>query len=325
MSPSPRRAVVLLITLGFIAMITALVLYQVTLSKETFDQVAQIEAENQFNVAFADMTGLIRTLRTNKELNDSEKLSILLDDFTLPPLTEPKSGLTIGFETRSYMNRLNINAMLQRLIDAERSDASQEPEEIGTIMAVLQRFFARFELADFRQLLDLMMDTVDRDDSERSPYSEIASDRKGFMQGRIYSFRHFKKIMDRYYRLTHDPNVYKITREAFETYFYFGDPASMGMLDCERLEPEVAALLDPQVEEGVDYCRYFGLIHPKMAKLFLMDTYGHYQNIEKNATKRKYLIKCTMTLETAYAKKALSFDYEFVHSGISNIEKNIHP
>ncbi|OQX72731.1 MAG: hypothetical protein B6D59_07625 [Campylobacteraceae bacterium 4484_4] len=115
--------------------------------------------------------------------------------------------------------------------------------------------------------------------------------------------------------------------------FYFGDPDATGLLDCERLEPAVSLPTEPpgvvELLTGealiqADYCRYFQNQYPAIAKLFLIDSYGHYQSIEKNSTKRKYLIKCTITLDTAYYKRDVAFDYEFESAGISNIEKDLH-
>ncbi|OQX72730.1 MAG: hypothetical protein B6D59_07620 [Campylobacteraceae bacterium 4484_4] len=174
-----------MLTLGFIAMITALVLYGVSLSKESFDDVASIEAENQFNVAFSDMLFLVEKLRNNKELNDTEKLSFLLDEMILPPITEPKSGITIGFIPETYMNRLNLNAILKRLIQSEEGEGDGRE----ALLAVpLERFFRFYEIADFPLLLDIMKDTIDMDLIERSGYSEIADENFDFRQGRIYFF-----------------------------------------------------------------------------------------------------------------------------------------
>ncbi len=330
MKRAPRRAVVLLLTLGFIAIITALVLYGVTLSKKSFDQVTSIEADNQFYVAFSDMLALVKRLRENRDLNDTEKLSFLLDEFSLPPITEPKSGITIGFIPETYMNRLNLNAILKRLV---QSDEKESDGQETLLLVPLERFFRFYEISDIPLLLDIMKDTIDPDLIERSGYSEIADENFDFRQGRIYSFDHLKQIFDRYYRISRDERIYKIDEEDFTKDFYFGDSDAMGLLDCERLEPAVSIpgeppgvveLLTGEATIQMDYCGYFKSRYPALAKLFLIDSYGHYQTIEKNTTKRKYLIKCILTLDTAYYKRDVAFDYEFESAGISNIEKDIH-
>ena len=327
-----KKAIVLMITLGFIAIITALVLYTLSISKKSFDVVSLIDAQNQFSLAFKDFDRIL--VQNSKAVKDADSLEMLLAASTIPPVTEPKTGLTLGFEMRSKMKRLNLNAILVQLLPAEGNCDQNLTTEL--LCRPLVRFFDRYEIRDRRTMLDLLLDTVDRDDIELGSDTEIANEDIDFAQGKIYSYNHLQKIFDRYYRLTSDKNVFRLDREKVESLFYFGDSnLSTQMLDC-RIDP--LAEEDPfgyivpshmqavePVEEGY-YCALFRDKSPALTtepELSELKQLFRIKEFDSNDTKSKYLLKCNLILGTGNLENELTFTYDITHKRIESIDESV--
>ncbi len=328
-----RKAIVLMMTLGFIAIITALVLYTLTISQKSFDEVAVIDAQNQFSITFKDFNYILNSI--TKDVNDSDTLNILLSS-DIPPLTEPKTGIVIGFDMSSRMKKINLNMILKDLISSEGNCDQNVTTQI--LCRPLKRFFEIYGLNAEQTMIDLLIDTVDKDDLELGSETEIANDDIDFAQGRIYSYNHLDKIFKRYYDLSSDKNIFKIDREKFEEFFYFGDAnKTTGMLDCKRdpmLEQtdtnklkDAFFLLLPQqyLEEESDICALFKDDSAQMqndAQLKEIKTLFRVGEFDSNDTKSKYLIECNLTLGTSSYEKELVFDYDIIHKRIDRIEES---
>ena len=306
-----RNGIVLMMTLGFIAVITALILWSVSISKSRFDKVIAIDAENQFSIVFQDFTKLI----TKIDINSTDALTMFLS-MDLPPLVEPKTKIGLGFHPASLMDKLNINYILYSLVEHETNttNAYQDPY----LRRPLEKFLAKFELSDPLTMIDFLLDTVDKDDIERAGFSEIATENFDFRQGKIYNFTHFKKIRDVYYQSTRDEKVFEINQKEFEKYFYFGEPKERLLLDCDSLEVDAAMGLIVEDEmfiaEDTDYCAE--------ANNTAMKTLNKIYNISQFANKKKYLVKCILNLDTENDLREISFDYDVSAKRISNIDKN---
>ncbi len=322
-----KKAIVLMMTLGFIAIITALVLYTLSISQKSFTAVAQIDAQNQFSLTFKDFSEILT--RMTKEVKTPEALDALLS-MDIPPLTEPKTGLTIGFEMVSYMRKINLNTLLTQLLPAEGNCDMNLSTEI--LCRPLERFMDKYEIRDKRLLMDLLLDTVDRDDLELGGETEIGATDIDFAQGKIYSFNHLKKIFDQYYRLSSDKNIFRLDRETVENVFYFGDTnSSAQMLDCG---------LDPTIDEDVfqyilpahmlgavtDYCMLFTAkagafaADPELQEIKKLFTVKQF---DLNDTKSKYLLKCNLILGTPSVENDLLFTYDITHKRIDSIEESL--
>jgi hypothetical protein len=324
-----KKAIVLMMTLGFIAIITALVLYSLSISKRSFDVVAMIDAQNQFSLAFKDFDAILKT--STKEVKDADTLDMLLAASTIPPMTEPKTGVTVGFSMESKMKKLNINSILSQLLPDGNCDENLNSE---LLCRPLERFFDLYEIRDKRVMLDIMLDTMDRDDMELGSDTEIANEDIDFAQGKIYSYNHLQKIFKRYYQLTSDKNIFKIDREKVESVFYFGDTnVSKQMLDCRPnlmggedvfsyiLPSHMIAL---EVAEPDYYCALFRDKSPAL------ETEPELRNLKKlfrikqfdlNDTKSKYLLKCNLILGTANQENELLFTYDLTHKKIESIDE----
>ena len=307
-----KKGIVLMMTLGFIAVITALILWSVSISKNRFDKVVEIDAENQFQLIFNDFTKMV----TQFDINSSDKLQLFLAmDF--PALVESESKIGIGFHPKSLMDKLNINYILGTLVDHETntSKASQDP----FLRRPLEKFFAQYELSDRDTMIDFLLDTIDKDDMDRGSETEIVTQNFDFRQGKIYDYEHFKKIMKRYYQGTEDENIFKITKEDFKEVFYFGEPNERLGLDCESLyiAKSMGLIVEGEmlITEETDFCAE--------AKNQSMSTLNKIYNIAPFAKKKKYLIECTIDLDTEDSHRGISFEYDVSTKRISNIDKNI--
>jgi hypothetical protein len=306
-----RKGIVLMMTLGFIAVITALILWSVSISKSRFDKVVAIDNENQVSIIFKDFISLI----TKFDINSSDSLALFLS-LDLPPLAEEKTHIGLGFHSQSLMDKLNINYILSSLVEHETNTTGAYQDIY--LRRPLEKFFAKFQLSDPFTMIDLLLDSIDKDDIERSGFSEIVSQEFDFRQGKIYSFEHFKKIRDYYYKSTRDENIFKITKEDFESYFYFGEPKERLLLDCSSLyiEKAMSLLIEDEmvITSESDFC--------EEAKMPQMKTLKEIYNISQFENKKKYLVKCILNIDTENVLREISFEYDVSTKRISNIDKN---
>ena len=306
-----RNGIVLMMTLGFIAVITALIMWSVSISKSRFDKVLALQAENQFSLVFKDFSKLI----TKLDINSSDGLRMFLS-MDLPPLAEEKTKIGLGFHPVSLMDKLNINYIVDALIVHETNTTN--PHHVEFLRRPLEKFFRSHELSDPNTMIDFLLDTVDSDDFERASYSEIVAEDYDFRQGKIYDFRHFKKIKEYYYKSTRDKNVFRLTQSEVEAFFYFGEPKEKLLLDCETVDVGAAMSLivedEMMITEETDFCAESNTTQMKTLK--------EIYNISQFANKKKYLVKCILNLDTENALREISFDFDVSSKRISNIDKN---
>ena len=306
-----RRGIVLLMTLGFIAVITALILWSVSISKSRFDKVVSIDNENQFSLIFKDFTKSI----TQLDINSSEMLEIFLRLY-IYPLPEEKTGIGLGFESQTLMDKLNINYILSSLVNHETnsSGAYQDPY----LRRPLEKFFASFELSDPFLMVDILLDCIDRDDLERGSFTEIVLEDFDFRQGKIYNFEQFEKIKSAYYKSSRDENIFKITKEKFENVFYFGEPKERLLLDCKGRH--IIDTLSLIVEDEMSILAESDICQE--ANTTAMKTLNQIYNISQFANKKKYLVKCNLNIDTENSMRNVSFIYDVSTKRISDIDKN---
>ena len=302
-----------MMTLGFIAVITALIMWSVSISKSRFDKVVAIDAENQFSLVFQDFTKLIKKF----DINSSDDLSLFLA-MDLPPLVEEKTKIALGFHPTSLMDKLNINYILATLVNHEINVTQAGEEEDIYLRRPLEKFFTFYELQDTSTMIDFLLDTIDQDDFERSSYSEIAQEHFDFREGKIYDFNHFETIKENYYKSTRDANIFQISQSDFEQFFYFGEPKDRLLLDCSSFN--VGAAMGLIVEDEM-------LISPESdfcaeANNTTMQILNKLYNISQFTNKSKYLVKCIINLDREDNMREISFDFDVSTKRISNIDKN---
>lgn len=304
-----KKAIVLLMTIGFITVISALVVIAVSISQKRFNEVAFLEAQNQFSVVFKDFVTMLNN--NVKQVTKNEHLEMLLL-YSMPPLKEPETGVEVGFLIESQMGKLNLNYLLDQVV--------KDPDDNGSLaIKPIVNYFALYELKEPQTMMDLLLDTIDADDMERSGYTELVSENFDFRQGRIYSFKHLKKLFDRYYQLSKDPNVYQINRESFEDIFYYGDAnKTKQLLDCNELYTgTVVALMTDNYYEGNEFAEFCDEANRSGTVLNnLKDIY----NISSFEDSNQYLIKCDLIFNTDTYKRNITFEYDIKSKRIDNID-----
>ncbi len=306
-----RHGIVLMMTLGFIAVITALILWSVSISKNRFDKVVEIDGENQVSIVLKDFVSLIKSI-------PQKEFETLLAMPTLPPIPEEKTKIGLGFSIKSYMDKLNLNAILKSIVEDERKNKTVPKE----LLRPLNKFFDTHELSNPYLFIDLLL-AVSRGDSE------IALEDFDFRVGKIYNFDHFKKIEDYYYENTQDENIYKISRDELERFFYFGENNdTAGGLDCQKDRDvgrnpygALSLIVNDEMQlnalEDDGYCQELNTSNNPAMK-----TLNNIYNISQFANKKKYLVKCTLYLDVDNNIRNISFDYDVKTKRISNIDKN---
>lgn len=299
-------------TIGFIALISALVLISLSISKRSFNEVIYLDARNQFSIVFKDFVTMLRS--NSDKIKTAEDLDMLLG-FFMPAMKEPKTGIEFGFDLESKMGKLNVNYLLDQIIlDVNRT-------KIEDLERPFINYFSNFSLKEPRLLLDIFIDTIDKDDIERGAYSEIVSDDFDFRQGKIYSYNHLQKIFDQYYKVSYDSNIYKIDRDSWEEAFYFGDTNSSNqLLDCNQLDMTSAINLItdnryPNYSE-LDFCQML-----KDGEEDLVNLKDIYNISDFNKT-NQYLIQCTIVFNTENFNRNVRFDYDIKTGKVGNIDKN---
>ncbi|MCH9812315.1 MAG: hypothetical protein K0U47_00020 [Epsilonproteobacteria bacterium] len=313
-----KKAIVLLMTIGFIAIISALVLISLSISKKSFDQAVALDAQNQFSVVFKDFVEILKT--NSKSVKKETDLDIFLG-FSMPPMIEPKTGVEVGFLLESQMGKLNINYMLARMVAADTNSSLQD--ERTHFQEVLERYFEQYGIDDRIRMVNLLLDTVDEepDPIERGAYTEIVAEDFDFRQGKIYSFAHLKKIFAHYYKNSYDVNVYKIDQDTWEETFYYGDSniSKKTFLDCNQFDftPTVDLLTNnAYLGQVVDYCDEANQSNTDLSNL------KKFYNISSFDNNNSYLIKCSIIFNTENFKRNVTFDYEVTTAEINNIDKN---
>ncbi len=311
-----RKAIVLLMTIGFITLISALVLISLSISKRSFDEVAYLGARNQFSVVFKDFVTLLE--KNSENVKTPENLDMLLS-FFLPAMVEPKTGIEFGFDVESKMGKLNVNYLLDQMV----LDVNDENRTI--LEKPFFNYFSNYDIRDKQLLLNIMIDTVDKDDSERGAYSEIAAEDFDFRQEKIYSYNHLNKIFEHYYKTSNDANIYKVNRDSWDELFYFGDTnKSKQLLDCNQLDmiPTINLITDnryPNYEE-LDFCQEFNeTVIQDSEDLKELKKIYKISPFDKN---KQYLIQCNIIFNTENFKRNVKFDYNLKTGKVDNIDKN---
>jgi len=309
-----KKAIVLLITLALLSIISTLIVVSLNISTKNLDRVAYIDAQNQFSLVFKDFVKIIKNF--SKDINDSQTLDMFLSNSTLPGLYDEKSGITIGMMVETKMDRINLNYLLNQLVQNSKNGDVNLTSEF--LLTPLEKFSAFYRLSDSALFIDLLLDTIDQDQEERAPFSEISALDFDFREGKVFSFNHLKKIFNHYYKLSHDERIFAITENDFDRFFYFGDTKKYGLLDCNRVSSEVMKLLirDDFDMQDSDYCTLFKDPPDELKKIKKI---YNITDFDKNS---KYLVECQVILNTDEFNQTVSFDFDINSARIESIDKN---
>ncbi len=98
-----KKAIVLLVTIGFIAIITAIILQTVAISKSSLDDLMSLKRQNQMMLLINDAKKILE----NKDLVD-----YLTENETKIPIQDQKSGLSLTFSCVSLKTRFDLDKLL---------------------------------------------------------------------------------------------------------------------------------------------------------------------------------------------------------------------
>jgi len=280
-----KKAVVLLITLGFITVITVLIMQTVTLSKSSLDDLTKVKTQNQLMLYMTNVTKLLK----NQKADDIR--DYLLDQEI--PVFDEKSGVNLTVKCQALDDKLNLN----RLLSCNNTKCDE----------IIKRYAKDKELADEDYFLALLKDTVaPLEAGERRAGSRIVIDDKTFSDGCILNYKTIKQIQDKYYQELKDPNIYKINKDEFLDIFYLSD---LKLKDGNNSEPNDAVSKVLGCYENDDACqKEFNNINNSLKKITRCSTSKNNQTIQT-----KDLIQCKVNLYTGDESHSIVFKYNLNH------------
>lgn len=175
-----------------LAIFSILVLKSFSISGQFINDNNEIRLLAQSNRLLLDSKKIVK--EALKDINSTEALEFLF----LKPFVIPNQDFTLSFSFFPLDNGLNINKLLAN---------SKRNEEFITIF---ENILISYNVLDAQFLTDLVLDTLDADETERSYGSEIILQNKFFTNGKIYSKEHFDQIINHYVQIKDDKNIYKI-------------------------------------------------------------------------------------------------------------------
>ena len=218
-----KKGIALLITIGFVAVLTALIAYIFSLSNSVFNEAKKVHSLNQGQILSGDIKKLID--RYIQDVNSSDDFSNFL--IGIPPFYDTKSGLGIEIEIAPLSNRIDINSILVK------NKVNKNIEEF------LQKICADYNVLDPSFFIALVLDTIDTDDISRQALSEISLQNTKYTNGKIFDEAQFEVLKKYYSNVVQDKSIFNIPWKKF---IYFGD-SKPGIVDCDRMSKEMIDIL----------------------------------------------------------------------------------
>ena len=103
-----RKGIALLITMGFITVLTGIIAYMFSITGGVFDEAIKVDAKNQRTILLRDIKSILDS--KVDDIKDSEDLSNLL--LGMPPFYDKKSELSLHVELEYLSDRVNLNSLL---------------------------------------------------------------------------------------------------------------------------------------------------------------------------------------------------------------------
>jgi len=162
----------------------------------------------------------------SKEINSSSDLDMLFNTF---PFVSDNFKVLITISPLS--SKIDVNELKNKKAKKH-------------IISMLQNILTQYNIQDPQYFINLILDTLDKDTLERNPPSEICIENSTFLNGKIYNFKHFKKILFFYEKNRMDKSIYNIP---WKKLFYFGD-GNIKPVDFERMPKEIKTALGLEEE-----------------------------------------------------------------------------
>jgi len=214
-----RKSIALFVTLIFLSII-------VTLINSIFGVYDKFTAQNVFYKSIAQNSLIIKNIKDilsdiSDDINSNEDLDMLFQRYKLN-----YADTLLNIKISPLFDKININ---------EISLTTQSPY----IRKYLYDILEFYNVKDPEYFIDLIEDTIDSDTEEKNAFSEIKLTNPEFPNGKIYSYKHFEKILKFYANERRDKNIFKIP---WRKLIYFGEK-KLYPIDCERIDKNIASYL----------------------------------------------------------------------------------
>ncbi len=259
-----KKGIALVIVLIFIIVMGLLVTSAFRLTTRVALQSQKQKTIAQSAVIVQDikkiLDGRFKKIKSNKELSEIFSEDGLIYD--------KKSGLDIHIKISPLSNKININAAL---INGKKNDY---------IIDILNRIYEKYNLLNPLFFTSLILDTIDTDDIEREPFSEISLQNINYTNGSVYNQEHFLILQNYYAKITQDKNIFKIP---WGKLIYFGRNVSgYDSLDCDRLSDEMIATLGIYGLSKINCSTIEDSKYKKFIKMYLFQPFKKMKHYEIN-------------------------------------------
>ena len=285
-----KKGIALLITIGFIAILTALMAYMFSISNSTFENIENLESKNQNFIIYKDIKTILD--ERAKNLKSSEGLSVFL--LGIPSTFDKKTKLRLSVELQSLSNKVNINSIIIK----NKQDVS--------IISFLKRVCEQYNVLDVTFFTNLVLDTIDEDSLSRGAMSEINQENIKFSNGRIVGKEHFDALINYYANKSGDTNILDVP---WEKLIYFG-ALSKSTIDCNRMSEELIVTL-LQSNESFTSCEEINT--PKAKEL------AKQYNLKAFSPESSYFVLATVMYELDKRANKLSFMYDIKTKEVNGI------
>ena len=276
-----KKGIALLLTLSFLiislSIIGSVFLLYKKLTNNNFEYSI---AENSFIIE--SVSSKLKNIKFNSS-NDVDKLFFY--KFSLE-----KNEFKVFVSFSPVFDRINLNNILR---NNKLNDS---------MMNFLDLIFDKYNIEDSEFLKALILDTIDTDKEEREDKSEISL-YEPFENGQIYNQKQFQKIIDYYYNITKDKNIYKIP---FKDIFSFN---AIYYTDCNHLSYDIKNIL------GVQSCSDLKSLYDKK---FLRNL-----NIHSFNKKAPYYVWVNVVYFRYDKQFKIRFLYDIVNKKILKIDKKL--
>jgi len=286
-----KKSIALLTVLGFIILIisisTAILKIYEKYSSSSYSYISQN------SLVLKNITNILNN--TLQSINGSEIKNIFN---TYPPIVSKDGNFILNIKILPINNKININ----NLIENNKTN--------NYILNTISNILEYYQILDPLFFEDLLLDTIDKDNLERSADSEIILLNKNFQNGQIYNYHHLKKILDYYASIKDDKTIYKIP---WEKYLFFGENKKY-ILDCNLLSKELATFIGLEIKNDIISCKNIQIDENKKIIKNL-----HIQAFDKNSS---YLIKIKANYILNNQNNTLNFIYDTKEKKVVSVENN---
>ena len=286
-----KKGIVLLITVGFIAVLTSVIAYIFSITDKSFKRVENIEGQNQDIIILQDIKAILDERVSSLTKNDDFAKFLL----GIPSFIDKKTKLSLEVRITPLSNKININSLLiNKKIDT-------------SINSFLESVAKKYNILDIAFLSNLLLDTIDEDSLSRSAMSEISEVDIRYTNGSIVNKEHFDTLLKYYVDMIGDESVYEVP---WDELIYFGD-LRKGILDCDRMSEELMGALGLDTE-GFSRCDSIETQKSKeIASLYALSAY----TLDTN-----YFLRVDISYKLDKKASNLSFVYETKTKKVSNVK-----